>query len=96
MDWKKTDWEGNREFGAAYSIHTEPLDFAKWMMAVMIYKVLHQESFNELLKPYSEVSDEKFYTLGFFTEQAPYDPVFFHGGHNDGFTCGYVLDVEKK
>lgn len=38
----------NREFGAAYSIHTEAADFSKWMAAVLNEQQLTEESYSEL------------------------------------------------
>ncbi len=100
IDWKNDYWykKGSKEFGAAYSIHSEPLDFSKWMIAVMKKELLSPQSYAELFKRHSQVPSEDinvFYTLGFNTTDEPYDSVFFHSGHNDGFTCWYLLDVEK-
>ena len=100
IDWKNDYWykKGSKEFGAAYSIHSEPIDFAKWMIAVMDGKLLSEESYNELFKHHSELpnaSVKAFYTLGFNTVDKPYENIFFHSGNNDGFSCWYLLDKEK-
>src|SRR5687767_7596500 len=46
IDWKNGYEYRKRseEFGAAYSIHSEPLDFSKWMIAVVNKKLLNEES----------------------------------------------------
>lgn len=90
----------NREFGAAYSIHTEPLDFSKWMIAVMNNELLAEESYAELFKRHSQVPNDGpdvYYTLGFLTLDIPEmeTDIYLHSGNNEGFTCMYVLDVEK-
>lgn len=100
IDWKNDYWykKGSKEFGAAYSIHSEPLDFAKWMIAVMDGKLLSEESYKELFKHHSELpnaSVKAFYTLGFNTVDKPYQNIFFHSGNNEGFSCWYLLDKEK-
>ena len=90
---------GEKEFGAAYSIHTEPLQFSKWMIAVMNKKVLSEESYEELFKHHSQVPNddiEAFYCLGFFTLGEPLNNLYLHPGSNTGFTCYYVLDIEKS
>jgi CubicO group peptidase (beta-lactamase class C family) len=100
IDWKGNYWykKATNEFGSAYSIHSEPLDFAKWMIAVMNGELLSEQSYGELFKHHSEVPNsgiKLFYTLGFNALEKPYQNVFFHGGNNEGFTCFYVLDTER-
>lgn len=91
----------NREFGAAYSIHTESLDFSKWMIAVMNGELLTKESYTKLFKPHSSIpSDGEFdlsYTLGFITPHVPdvKTDIYMHDGNNEGFTCMYLVDIEK-
>lgn len=90
----------NREFGAAYSIHTEPLDFSKWMIAVMNKELLTEESYEELFKRHSKVpndSPDVYYTLGLMTPEIPETDtnIYMHYGNNEGFTCMYLLDIEK-
>ena len=90
----------NNEFGAAYSIHSEPVDFSKWMIAVMKQEQLSAKNYAELLKPHAIVPSEVFdvsYCLGFFTPHFPVieTNIYFHTGNNDGFTSWYALDVEK-
>jgi len=87
-------------FVAAASIHSEPLDFSKWMIGVMNKERLTPESYAELLRPHSATGlDGPFdidYTLGFFRPQIPLTDLYLHGGNNHGFTCGYVLDMGRK
>ncbi|HEX6224670.1 MAG TPA: serine hydrolase domain-containing protein [Chryseolinea sp.] len=90
----------DKEFGAAYSIHTEPVDFSKWMVAVMETNVLKPESYSELLKTHSSVPSGAFdlyYCLGFMHPEFPIikSDIYFHSGNNDGFTCWYALDPGK-
>lgn len=90
----------NREFGAAYSIHSEALDFSRWMIAVMNRELLTEKSYNELFKRHSSVPNDKpeiYYTLGFMTPDLPEldTNIYMHYGNNEGFTCMYLLDIEK-
>jgi CubicO group peptidase (beta-lactamase class C family) len=93
-------WSGD-EFGAAYSIHSEPIDFSRWMIAVMNRKLLREESYQQLFKPHSIIPSDGpmklSYGLGFFIPTLPDagSHLYGHSGHNDGFTCLYVLDAEK-
>ncbi|MBW1296446.1 serine hydrolase domain-containing protein [Aquimarina litoralis] len=103
IDWKKDYWylKDKGIFVAPASIRTEPLDFSKWMIAVMNQEILKEESYLELLKPHSTVTTlsngtKILYSLGFITADGLYKDSFFHGGSNDGFTCWYMMDIEKK
>ena len=100
VDWENGDWNRNRpgEFGAAYSIHTEPMDFSKWMIGVMDKKILSTESYAELFREHSDLPDEDMdmaYTLGFYAPPLPFSNTYGHGGNNDGFTCMFMLNTEK-
>ncbi|MDY8134271.1 serine hydrolase domain-containing protein [Aquimarina sp. 2201CG5-10] len=103
IDLKNNYWykKEKGKFIAPSSIHSEPLDFSKWMIGIMNNKLLSKESYIELLKHHSKVSTlssgtNVYYTLGFVTADKPYNTTFFHGGSNDGFTCWYLLDTTKK
>lgn len=102
INWKNDYWykKGDSVFGAAYSIHTEPVDFAKWMIAVMDKEGLTEASYQELLKPHSTISSgiiDVFYCLGFVTPAVPFieTDIYMHSGNNEGFTCWYALDTKK-
>lgn len=90
----------NSEFGAAYSIHSESIEFSKWMIAVMQQDILKESSYDELFKPHSKMPAEGIdlsYGLGFVIPDLPFIEanVFMHTGDNDGFTCWYTLDTTK-
>ena len=101
IDWKNNYWyqKGENVFGAAYSIHSEPVDFSKWMIAVMEKEILSQKSYNELFKIHSEVPGDPidtFYTLGFMKYPFPFSNTYGHGGDNEGFTCFNTFNKRKK
>jgi CubicO group peptidase (beta-lactamase class C family) len=96
IDWNNDYWykKGKEVFGAAYSIHSEPIGFSKWMIALMNQKLLSEESYKELFKQHSKLANPAInicYTLGFYK----INDLLAHGGDNTGFTCFYVLDTEK-
>lgn len=96
--WYKKD---KGVFVAPSSIHTEPIDFSKWMIGVMNRKVLTAKSYSELLKQHSKISTSStgisvYYALGFLTADKVYSNTYFHSGNNAGFTCSYLMETEKK
>lgn len=100
IDWKNGYWynKNNNKFVAASSLHTEGLDFAKWMIAFMNKKILNEVGYKELLKIHSpNISDAGYsYTLGFTTVNEPENQIYFHNGNNTGFTSMFLVDIKKK
>lgn len=103
VDWENDYWykKEKGKFVAPASILSEPIDFAKWMIAVMNKEQLSEESYAELFKHHSKISTSStglsvYYTLGFLTADKHYSDTFFHGGNNEGFTCWYLIDTDKK
>lgn len=96
---QRIDLMSNNEFGSAYSIHTEPIDFSRWMIAVMNEEILSEDSYNELFMPHSSAPSagdyDISYTLGFLKLHVPDADIYLHSGNNDGFTCMYLLDTKK-
>ncbi|MEW7288929.1 serine hydrolase domain-containing protein [Aquimarina sp. 2304DJ70-9] len=100
VDWKNEYWVQKEEgkFYAPSSIHSEPIDFSKWMIAVMNEEILTQESYSELFKPHSKVPYDGVdvsYTLGFLTIHFPFTDIYLHSGNNQGFTSWFTLDTKK-
>ncbi|MGB3465277.1 MAG: serine hydrolase domain-containing protein [Cyclobacteriaceae bacterium] len=99
VDWENDYWYQKSQgvFGAAYSIHSEPIDFAKWMTGVMNKKILSPEAYHELLKVHSVIPEEEAdYTLGLYKLPFPFGESYLHGGNNTGFTCMYMMNTNKK
>jgi CubicO group peptidase (beta-lactamase class C family) len=99
IDWKNDHWykkDKDRVIAAA-SLHSEPIDFSKWMIALMNKKLLSEKSYQELFKHHSKYPDsEHSYTLGFINLGPPYQNVYAHSGNNTGFTSYYLMDTEKN
>jgi len=87
------------QFIAAASLHSESLDFSKWLIALMNKKGLEQKSFEELFKVHSHVGEfnsvKVDYTLGFFKAHIPLTNIYLHGGNNNGFTSYFAIDPDK-
>ncbi len=102
VDWKNDYWhkKDKGKFVAPASLHTEPIDFSKWMIAVMNRDGLSEESYNNLFKHHSLTTTTSdgmniYYTLGFLNPDKQYSNTFLHDGNNEGFTSWYLLDTEK-
>lgn len=102
IDWKNDYWykKDKGKFVAPASILSEPIDFSKWMIAVMNREQLSEKSYNELFKHHSKISTSStgisvYYTLGFLTADNDYSNTYFHSGSNAGFTSFYLMDTKK-
>lgn len=88
------------QFIAPASIHSESLDFSKWLIALMEKEGLAQSSYDELFKVHSYVDEyngiKVDYTLGFFSPRIPLTNLYLHGGNNYGFTCYFAVDPDAK
>lgn len=95
-------WWKSREsvFVAPTTIHSEAIDFSKWMLAMMSNKGLSEDLFNELFKSHSLVSDgflKEEYTLGFAKLSAfGVGELYAHSGNNTGFSSYFAFDKDKK
>ena len=101
LDWENDYWykKDDGVFVAPASIHSEPIDFAKWMIAIMNEEGLTEASFEEMLRPYVSVpydGIDVFYTLGFLTPRLPFGEIYLHSGNNEGFTSFFVMDKKSK
>lgn len=103
IDWQNDFWfnYADGKFGAASSLHTEPLDFSKWMIAVMNQELLSEKSYQELFSSHSVVPSSGVidldYTLGFIKPHLPFNTeIYFHTGNNTGYTGMFALDPKKN
>jgi CubicO group peptidase (beta-lactamase class C family) len=95
-----TDSSDRYEFIAPASVHSEPIDFSKWLIALMNKEGLTSASFQELFKAQSFAGDfssiDVDYTLGFFKPRLPLTNIVLHSGNNYGFTSYFAIDPDKK
>lgn len=75
-------------FGAAYSLHTEAVNYSKFLIAIMQQKGLRQETRDEMLKVHyrnSEDEEKSGQSLGFAVNLTPYGLLYGHWGNNGDF-----------
>lgn len=105
VNWKTHPRYVNQKgmFVAPASILSEPLDFSKWVIALMDKKILTKKNYEELLKPHSNIEEASTvfydinYTLGFYRPEIPLTNMYFGSGNNGGkFTAFFAFDPEKK
>ncbi|MBX2797507.1 MAG: beta-lactamase family protein [Myxococcales bacterium] len=99
IDWQKDPWyiKGDGVFVAPASLHTEALDFSRWLQALMRRDLLTPESYAELFTPHSSVPSDAIelsYTLGFHKIEIPLTDLYMHTGNNVGFDAWFALDIE--
>ena len=102
IDKNADKWWRSRDsvFVAPTTIHTEAIDFSKWMIAMMNNEGLSENGFNELYKPHSKISTgflSEDYTLGFSKLSIlNLGELYSHSGNNTGFSSYFALDKDKK
>ncbi len=92
------------EFGSAYSIHSESLDFSKWLIALLEHKGLTKESYDQLFETQVVLPEDHpqrqegitDWTLGFAKATLPFGSAYGHGGNNPGYSSLFVLHPETK
>lgn len=97
--------DNSMTFNAAGGLHTNAVDYARFLIAVMEKKGLKPRSFDELLKQQVAVpadapafvnDGDTGWSLGFAIKQTPFGQVFEHGGNNGGFQAGFQFYKDKK
>jgi CubicO group peptidase (beta-lactamase class C family) len=92
-------------FGAAYSIETEAMDYARWMIALLDGRGLPERRFAEYFArqkvkiPENEPERALGLTdwaLGLAVFETPFGAFHAHGGNNEGYTSLMVLSRERK
>ncbi|MBX2876869.1 MAG: beta-lactamase family protein [Saprospiraceae bacterium] len=94
----------NKAFGAAYGVHTEALDFSKWLTAVLNGGILEEESYSMLFEDQISLPADSenvqagntHWTLGFSKFNSPVGVFYTHGGNNPGFTSAFGIQREQK
>ncbi|NAS13849.1 serine hydrolase domain-containing protein [Poritiphilus flavus] len=91
-------------FGSAFSIHSEAMDFSKWLIALLDKNGLTEEGYKELFKTQFVLPDDHpqreagvtDWTLGFAKGILPFGTAYGHGGNNPGYTSIFVIAPETK
>lgn len=102
IDKNADEWWRSRDsvFVAPTTIHSEAIDFSKWMIAMMNEQGLTKKGFEQLYKPHSEIDTgflKEDYTLGFSKLSIlNLGELYSHSGNNTGFSSYFALDKDKK
>lgn len=103
INWKESYWFNKNDsvFVAPTSIHSEAIDFSKWMIAIMNEKGLSKENFRSFLTKGERVPEnnvgKQYNALGLPKITIPILGGFYaHDGNNEGFSTGFVLKKKKK
>ncbi len=88
-------------FGAAYSLHTNAHDYAKFIIALMKGRGLKKQYVDTLLYPHVQKSSEekearKYYGYGFSIDSTKFGVRYQHSGNNGNFTCAFMFFRELQ
>ncbi|WP_276371917.1 serine hydrolase [Chryseolinea sp. H1M3-3] len=103
VDGKVADGYGvdakNPNFYASYSMQTEALNYARFLVGLMNGNGLKKESYDEMLKvqfPNTRKSPNEQWGLGIGIRHTEFGDEFFHGGFNLNFTSEFMINNEQK
>jgi CubicO group peptidase (beta-lactamase class C family) len=93
-----------KSFGAAHTLHSEALDFTKFLQAMIKGDGLSKKSYEEMLKEQNHFKEDNElrhtgqtgWALGFSMKPTPYGMRYLHTGNNTGFTSYCCFYKEKK
>lgn len=104
----KEGWEnGSISFGAAHTVHSEAIDYSKFLVAMIKGEGLKKETFNEMLKEQIHFTKnnggkellplgQTGWCLGFSMKPMPYGIRYMHTGVNSGFQSYTCFNRDKK
>lgn len=86
-------------FYASYSMQTEALNYAKFLIGMMNEKVLTKESYDDMLRlqfPEASNSATNQRGLGIVIKHTEFGDEYSHGGFNLNFTSEFMINKEQK
>jgi len=102
-------WGANEKspnFRAAYSLQTEALSYAHFIIGLMYERGLAKKTFDEMFTIHVEnpeeeeeegvEEDNRSWALGINVKPTKYGPLYGHSGGNLSFTCDYKFSKAKK
>jgi len=102
---KVTSSNSFEDFGAAYGVHTEASDFAKWMISLMNGDGLSEKALADYFRPQNvpipEDDEDRAaglfdYGLGFVIYEVPFGRIYAHNGNNPGYSSLIAMQKEQK
>ncbi|MGD0338146.1 MAG: serine hydrolase domain-containing protein [Bacteroidota bacterium] len=97
-----TEWgtsTKNPNFYAAYSLQTEAISYAKFLIAMIREEGLKKATYDEMLKVHVETpskTDSIPYCLGIRMKHSEFGNEYMHDGDNYNFTCAFMFNQEQK
>lgn len=94
-----------KNFGAAYSLHTEAVSYAKFLIAMLKKEGLKESSFDEMLKEHIHFKDDNHlkqeigqtgWGLGLTQKPTEYGMMHMHTGNNHDFQAYMMMLPEKE
>jgi CubicO group peptidase (beta-lactamase class C family) len=86
-------------FYASYSMQTEALNYARFLIGLMNENGLKKESFDDMLKvqfPNAGKSPDEQWGLGIGIRPTEFGDEFYHGGFNLNFSGEFMFNKEQK
>ena len=95
----KNELKKFEEFGAAGTLRTNAIDYAKFMIGLINGQGLSKKSLAEMFKQQSKVpdwDDADFWGLGINMKKTDYGTRYMHSGNNGDFTAYFIMYKDKK
>jgi CubicO group peptidase (beta-lactamase class C family) len=91
---------GNKpDFGASYSLQSEALSYARFIIGIMQEKGLKKKTYDEMLKPHSVDSSRKdgvLQCLGIMVKHTEFGNEYMHDGYNRNFYSAFMFNKVQK
>jgi CubicO group peptidase (beta-lactamase class C family) len=87
------------DFGASYSLQTEAISYAKFIIAMMQEKGLKKETYDEMFKVQIQMpsrTDSSSYCLGIEMKPTRFGYEYLHDGYNLNFYSAFMFNKEQK
>jgi Beta-lactamase class C and other penicillin binding proteins len=86
-------------YGASYSLQTEAVSYAKFLIAMIQEEGLKKETYDEMLKVQVQIpskTDSSSYCLGIMMKPSEFGNEYMHDGYNLNFYCAFMFNKEQK
>lgn len=89
----------NPDFAASYSLQTEAISYARFIIAMMQDKGLKKETYDEMFKsqiPIPSGTDSSSYCLGIKIKPTRFGNEYMHDGYNLNFYSAFMFNKEQE
>ena len=87
------------DFGASYSLQTDAISYAKFIIAMMQEQGLKKKTYDEMLKAQVLIpssSDSSYYCLGIEMKHTRFGNEYMHDGYNLNFYSAFMFNKAQK